>query len=305
MRHLRVGGSWSVCVTMTDLFPPFEPDHNEPRKKRFRPVPLRLIIPNVITLLALCLGLSAIRFAIELRYDLAVFAVLGAAVLDGLDGRIARLIKGTSRFGAELDSLADFVSFGVAPAIILYNFTLSSLKSFGWIVVLVFTCAMALRLARFNVMTDDPAMPEWKKAFFVGMPSPAGAITALLPLYASFLGLPVAWYASPFIALYLMGISFLMVSTIPTFSGKNTGTRVPRTYVLPLFVLAVMFAALLASFPFEVLTLLCVTYIGAIPLSFLKYKKLLLINEEQKNDTFQLQDEQNAQDISKNNLIDA
>lgn len=290
---------------MTDLFPPFEPDHNEPRKKRFRPVPLRLIIPNVITLLALCLGLSAVRFAIELRYDLAVLAVLGAAILDGLDGRIARLLKGTSRFGAELDSLADFVSFGVAPAIILYNFTLSSLKSFGWIVVLVFACAMALRLARFNVMTDDPDLPEWKKAFFVGMPSPAGAITALLPLYASFLGLPVTWYASPFIALYLMGIAFLMVSTIPTFSGKNAGTRVPRTYVLPLFVLAVMFAALLASFPFEILTLICVGYIGTIPLSYMQHQKLKQLHEQQKIDILPMHDEHITQDISKNTPHDA
>jgi CDP-diacylglycerol---serine O-phosphatidyltransferase len=259
---------------MSDLFPPFEPDHNEPKKRRFRPVPLRLIIPNVITLLALCLGLSAIRFAIEGRYEFAVFAVFGAAILDGLDGRIARLLKGTSRFGAELDSLADFVSFGVAPVVILYTFTLHSLKSFGWIVVLVFACSMALRLARFNVMVDDPSRPEWTKAFFVGMPAPAGALMALLPLYASFLGLPLAWYVGPFVALYLLAIAFLMVSTIPTFSGKNAGTRVPRTYVLPLFVLAVMFAALLASFPFELLTLMCLGYMGTIPLSFLRHKAL-------------------------------
>lgn len=159
---------------MDDLFPPFAPDPNEPRPRRFKPVPFRMIAPNMITLMALCLGLTAIRLAFEGKFEPAVIAVVVAGVLDGIDGRVARLLKGTSRFGAELDSLADFVNFGCAPALILYGFVLFHLKSVGWIVALIFAIAMALRLARFNAMLDDPNRPEWKKDFFVGMPAPAG-----------------------------------------------------------------------------------------------------------------------------------
>src|SRR5271154_2444636 len=148
---------------------------------RFRAVPLRLLIPNVITLLALCLGLTAIRFAFEGSIEWAVSAIAAAAVLDGLDGRIARALKGTSRFGAELDSLADFVDFGVAPSIVLYFSGLDQMKSLGWLATLVFSIACALRLARFNVMIDDPEAPAWRRTFFVGMPAPAGAIVGLLP----------------------------------------------------------------------------------------------------------------------------
>src|SRR3954453_14843811 len=141
---------------MDDLLPPFAPDPNEPRPRRFKPVPFRMIAPNMITLMALCLGLTAIRLAFEGKFEPAVIAIVVAAVLDGVDGRVARLLKGTSRFGAELDSLADFVNFGVTPALILYSFLLNELKALGWIAVLVFAIAMALRLSRFNVMLDDP-----------------------------------------------------------------------------------------------------------------------------------------------------
>ena len=259
---------------MSDLFPPFAPDKDEPRRRRFRPVPLRVILPNLLTLIALCLGLSAIRFAFEGRLELACYAVLGAAILDGLDGRLARLLKGTSRFGAELDSLADFVSFGVAPVIILYTFGLKDLRSLGWIAALVFACAMALRLARFNVMIDDPNRPEWKKNFFVGMPAPAGAMTVLLPVYLSFLGVPLGKLVSPVIAIYVLALAFLMVSTIPTYAGKTLGTRIPREWVLPLFVLAVAGVALLASYTFEVLTVAALAYLGLIPVGVARYRTL-------------------------------
>ena len=259
---------------MSDLFPPFAPDRNEPKRRRFRPVPFRVILPNLITLLALCLGLSAIRLAHENRLPEAVLAVIGAGVLDGLDGRIARLLKGTSRFGAELDSLADFVSFRVAPAFILYTFGLRDLGALGWIACLVFACAMALRLARFNVMLDDPDRAAWQKNFFVGMPAPAGAVTSLLPVYLFFVGVPIVKLVSPLIALYLLALAFLMVSTIPTYSGKTLGTRIPRTLVLPLFVLAVAVVALLVSFPFEVLTLVTLAYLGLIPFGYMRYQAL-------------------------------
>ena len=169
------------------VFPPFDPDP-PPRRRRFQAIPVRTLLPNLITLLALCAGLTAIRLAVEGKLDLALAAIVFAALLDGIDGRIARMLKGTSRFGAELDSLADFVNFGVAPALILYFWGLHELKSAGWIAALVFAICAGLRLARFNVMIDDPNQPAWAGNFFTGMPAPAGAITVLLPIYLYFLG---------------------------------------------------------------------------------------------------------------------
>lgn len=256
---------------MSDLFPPFDPDADAPRRRRFRPVPLRMLVPNVITLLALCLGLSAIRLAIEGKLETAVVAIIIAAVLDGIDGRVARLLKGTSRFGAELDSLSDFVNFGVAPALLLYVFVLDHLKSIGWIVALVYTVAAALRLARFNVMIDDPSRAEWQKNYFVGMAAPAGAITALLPIYLHLIGLPTDGLSIP-IAFYVLAIAYLMISRVPTFAGKTLGSRVPRERVLPLFVVTVLMVALLASFTFETLTLLTIVYLGLLPLGVMKYR---------------------------------
>src|ERR1700756_470578 len=145
------------CYTVAMLFPPFEPDRNEPRRRRFRPIPVRLLVPNFITLLALCAGLTAIRLSIEGRMELALGAIVFAAALDGIDGRVARLIKGQSRFGAELDSLADFVNFGVAPALILYFWQLRELHNGGWIAAMVFAISDGLRLARFNAALDEPA----------------------------------------------------------------------------------------------------------------------------------------------------
>ncbi|MBB3018498.1 CDP-diacylglycerol--serine O-phosphatidyltransferase [Microvirga lupini] len=259
---------------MSDLFPPFAPDPNEPRKRLFKPVPVRVIIPNIITLIALCLGLTAIRLAFEGRYEPAVVAIVVAALLDGIDGRVARMLKGTSRFGAELDSLADFVNFGVTPALILYSFLLNELKAIGWIAVLVFAIAMVLRLARFNVMLDDPHRPEWKKNFFTGMPAPAGALTSMLPLYLSFLGVPMGPAAAPIALVYLLGLAFLMVSTIPVYSGKTIGLRVPRHWVLPIFVLSAAVFGLLANFPWEMLTAITVLFLGSIPLSVMRYRQL-------------------------------
>jgi CDP-diacylglycerol--serine O-phosphatidyltransferase len=259
---------------MSDLFPPFAPDPDEPRRRLFKPVPIRVIIPNIITLIALCLGLTAIRLAYEGRYEPAVIAIIVAAVLDGVDGRIARLLKGTSRFGAELDSLADFVNFGVTPALILYSFLLHELRALGWISVLVFAIAMALRLARFNVMLDDPDRPEWKKNFFTGMPAPAGAVTSLLPLYLYFLGVPVTGSGvAPVALVYLLGLAFLMVSTIPVYSGKNIG-KVPRHWVLPIFVLSAAAFGLLVSFPFEMLTAITILFLATIPAGVLRYRRL-------------------------------
>lgn len=259
---------------MSDLFPPFEPEHVESRRARFRPIPFRLIAPNLVTLLALCLGLTAMRLVVDGKLEMATVCILVAAALDGVDGRLARMLKGTSRFGAELDSLSDFVNFGVATGFVLWIFVLHDLKSVGWIVVLTLACAMALRLARFNVMIDDPNRPEWQKDFFVGMPAPAGAITAMLPLYLQFVGVPVQDYGAPVVALYILFIAFLTISRIPCYAGKTIGARVPRDRVLPIFVAVVVVVALLFAYPFEMLTFIVIAYLGAIPLSVARYRKL-------------------------------
>jgi CDP-diacylglycerol--serine O-phosphatidyltransferase len=259
---------------MTDLFQPYAPDPLEPRPRRFKPVPFRMIAPNLITLLAVCLGLTAIRLSYEGRLEFAVIAIVGAAILDGVDGRVARLLKGTSRFGAELDSLADFLNFGVAPALVLYGFILHELKALGWVVAMIFAIANALRLARFNVMLDDPSRPDWKKDFFVGMPAPAGAGVVLLPLYLHFLGVPLGPKLAPIVLVYVLAIALMMVSTIPTYSGKTMGKRIPRDWVLPIFVLTVALFGLIISFPFEALALATVIYLGAIPLGVARYRRL-------------------------------
>ncbi|WP_457105558.1 CDP-alcohol phosphatidyltransferase family protein [Methylobacterium sp. P5_C11] len=260
---------------MDDLFPPFAPDPNEPRPRRFKPVPFRMIAPNMITLMALCLGLTAIRLAFEGKFEPAVIAVVVAGVLDGIDGRVARLLKGTSRFGAELDSLADFVNFGCAPALILYGFVLFHLKSAGWIVALIFAIAMALRLARFNAMLDDPNRPDWKKDFFVGMPAPAGALTAMLPLYLHFLGFGIETWAAPAVLIYVLCIALMVVSTVPTYSGKTMGKRVPRSLVLPIFLFGVAAFGILISYPFEALVAVSGGYLLTIPVVAAQYRRRL------------------------------
>ena len=244
-------------------------------RRPFRPVPLRLLVPNVITLLALCLGMTAIRFAFENSIEWAVVAIAGAAVLDGLDGRIARAMRGTSRFGAELDSLADFIDFGVAPAMVLYVSGLDRLKGLGWLAVLLFGIACALRLARFNVMIDDPDMPAWRKSFFVGMPAPAGAIVGLLPVYLSFLGSGPAdsrgWAGLE--AVYVIGVALLMASRVPHFSGKSIG-RVPREHVTPVLIGVAAALLLIVYYPLQTLVAVSVAYLGSIPFSVRHFLRL-------------------------------
>ena len=241
-------------------------------KRRFRRIPVRTLVPNVITLLALCAGLTAIRMAFENRYVLALAAIVFAAFLDGIDGRLARFLKGTSRFGAELDSLADFVNFGVAPALILYFWGLHALKSAGWIAAMVFAICAALRLARFNVMVDDPDKPAWASNFFVGVPAPAGAITVLLPIYVALLGLPRSDVLNWLTLVYTLAIASLMVSRLPVFSGKRVGTRVPPEMVGPAVVVAVLFIALLIAYPWIILTAGTLAYLGALPFGYLSYR---------------------------------
>ena len=252
--------------------------------KHFGGVPLRVILPNLVTLLALSLGLTSIRFAIELKFETAVQLIIAAAVLDALDGRIARALKGTSKFGAEFDSLADFVDFGVAPALLLYEFALHEIKGLGWLAVMTFAVAAALRLARFNVAVDDPNKPAWQSNFFVGMPAPAGAIVGMLPLYLSMLGLTHEHAYVPLEIGYTFLVALLMVSRIPHFSGKSIG-RVPRDYVVLALFGVVVTLLLLATFPFEMLVVVSAVYVLMIPLSmrsFAAHSRADRIAEEKK-----------------------
>jgi CDP-diacylglycerol---serine O-phosphatidyltransferase len=244
-----------------------------PLRRGLRAVPMRIIVPNLVTLLALSIGLTAIRFAIDAQYETAVIAVIAAAILDGLDGRLARVLRGTSRFGAELDSLADFVDFGVAPALILYLWGLHEIKSFGWFAALVFAIAAALRLARFNVMSDDPNRPAWHARFFTGMPAPAGAIVGLLPVYLnlSILAVPNTRAVAPFEIAYVLLIALLMASPVPHFSGKNIG-RVPRDYVLGVLFGVAASLLLLATFTMEMLICLTLIYLATIPAAMRRFK---------------------------------
>ncbi len=249
---------------------PFDPQNPELRRRRFRPIPVRMLVPNVITLLAICAGLTAIRLSTEGRMELAVAAIVFAALLDGIDGRVARMIKGQSKFGAELDSLADFVNFGVAPGLILYFWQLHELGNAGWIAAMVFAISGGLRLARFNATMDDPNKPAFAANYFTGVPAPAGAITVLLPIYLAFLGTP----RLPVVltALYTLVIAFLMVSRLPVFSGKTVKMRVPPEMVLPVFVSVIFFIALLIGYPWVILSTLTIAYLLSLPAGWKSYR---------------------------------
>lgn len=247
------------------------------RKKR-RGIPrlkgpsLNHMIPNMLTLLSLCAGLTAIRFALQAKWEHAVFAILLAAILDGLDGRIARLLKVTSRFGAELDSLSDFVSFGVAPAMIMYLWSLKDAGSPGWALALLFAVCSALRLARFNTMIGQANLPPYAYNFFTGVPAPAAAGLALLPLMLSF-ELGEAFFSSPLVVgLVLIAVAFMMVSRIPTFSLK--GLRIPHPYVLPGFLVLALLAAFMVTAPWVTLPLIETVYAISIPFALKAYRDL-------------------------------
>jgi CDP-diacylglycerol--serine O-phosphatidyltransferase len=226
-------------------FSPFDPDRQAIRRRRFQAIPVRVLIPNLITLLALCAGLTAIRLAFEDKIEWALAAIVFAAALDGLDGRVARLI--------------------------LYLWGLHEFGNVGWIAAMVFAICGALRLARFNVMIDDPNRPLWAGNFFTGVPAPAGALVVMLPIYVNLLGAPK--FAVTVTLLYTLAIAFLMVSQLPVFSGKRVGKRVPPEMVLPVFVLVVLFTALLIAYPWWVLTIGTVCYLACLPLGWVSYKE--------------------------------
>jgi CDP-diacylglycerol--serine O-phosphatidyltransferase len=240
---------------------------------RIREIPMRMVLPNLVTVLAICAGLSGIRFAFENRFEIAVVMVLLAAFLDGIDGRLARMLKATSKFGAQMDSLADIVNFGVAPALVLYAFLLDRAGSPGWIAALLFTIACGMRLARFNVLADDTDQPAWQSEYFVGVPAPAGAVLVMLPLYLYFLRLglepsrPAAFVATGFTVL----IAFLLVSRLPVYSGKSV--KVPGDRVLPVILGVVLYILLLMTYPWYTLTASVAGYLLFLPFSVRAYSK--------------------------------
>lgn len=260
---------------MVKPFQPFEPHGSG--GPRIGEIPLRLLVPNFVTVLAICAGLSGIRLAFEGRFEIAVIMVLIAAFLDGIDGRLARALKATSKFGVQMDSLADIVNFGVAPALVLYFYLLHFAKPFGWIAALVYAVACCLRLARFNVMAEDQSRPAWQSEYFVGVPAPAGAGLVLLPVYFAFMGLeqskPLA-YAG---AIYAILVAFLLVSRLPIYSGKKW--RVGRDNAIPLLLVAATFVLFLATYTWETLSLLTLAYLVFVPLSARAYSKRADIEE--------------------------
>ena len=253
---------------MAGLFPPVDPDA-ETRRPRRRLVPFTAVLPNLVTLLGLCAGLTAIRMAVEQRFDIAVAAIIFAVILDGIDGRLARYFRATSKFGEQLDSLADFVDFGVAPAMLLYVWRLDELSSFGWICALVLAICTGLRLARFNAaLAVDEKRPDWHRDFFVGIPAPAGAVTVLLPLFLERTGLIDLKIAAVVVAVYALSIALLMVSRFPTLSGKRMGQRIPRDNVLPVLVVGVLLVAFLFSYPFSFLAVGSIVYLAHLPFAW-------------------------------------
>lgn len=262
---------------MAKSLPPFGRDgarsYSNRRTRAFGTLPIRTVIPNALTVLALCAGLTAIRFALEDRFEAAVVAIIVASVFDALDGRVARFLNGTSRFGAELDSLTDFVNFGVAPVIVLYLWSLNEIGGIGWIAVLGYAVCCALRLARFNVALEDPDKPAWSANFFVGVPAPAGALLVMLPLYLDFIGLPALRALPLLIAVHCFFVAFLMVSQVPTFSGKRMGLRIDREMVLPILVFVGIGAAVLLNYPWYAFTGIAIGYLAVLPLSMWRHRQ--------------------------------
>jgi CDP-diacylglycerol--serine O-phosphatidyltransferase len=245
----------------------------DPRLRRgLRGFSINRLIPNVLTLAALCSGLTAIRFGLQGQFRLAVIAVIVAAIFDALDGRVARRLGVTSRFGAELDSLSDFLCFGVTPALVLYLAALKDAGSLGWVVTLMFPICSALRLARFNTaLLADVPPPAWTGQYFTGVPAPAGALLALIPLVVSFEA-EAAWPRHPIVVgVVLVLVGGLMVSRLPTFSFKKG--RIPRHLVLPALLIAALTMGVIASSPWIGLSLLGLIYLGLIPFSWLAYRR--------------------------------
>jgi len=243
---------------------------DRPRRK-LREQPISRLFPNMVTIAGLCCGLSAIRFAMLGHWDLSVEFILAAALIDGMDGRIARMLGATSLFGAQLDSLSDFVCFGVSPALVLYMWQLNEIKGIGWAVVLFFSVCTALRLARFNTTLYDETREDWEKQFFTGVPAPAGGIICLMPLILNIqypsLNLPPA-----IVALHVIVVGTLMASRIPTFAGKNV--RIKHDYILPFMIASTFLLVLFIIEPWMLIPILSLIYLISIYFSVRRWRQL-------------------------------
>jgi CDP-diacylglycerol---serine O-phosphatidyltransferase len=260
---------------MDSPIPPFNPHGPVPAGRRIGSIELRFILPNLVTVMAICAGLTGIRMAFEGRIGDAVGLVLLAAFLDGIDGRLARAMKAQSKFGAQMDSLADVINFGAAPALVLYASILDQARSIGWIAALVYAVACCLRLARFNVMSDDPNTPSWSADFFVGVPAPFGALLVMLPVYMHFLFVDAGRLLAIAASAFTVFVAMLMVSQLPVFSGKSTFARVPGNWILPLLLSATIYVALLLTFTWEMLTLTAFAYLATLPFGYRAFHKRL------------------------------
>ena len=249
----------------------------------------RMILPNMLTLIGVCIGLTSIRFALDQKFELAIIAIIFAALIDGLDGRIARLIKGTSKVGKELDSLTDMISFGVAPAFIMYFWKLNTLGRFGWLLCLVYVICVALRLARFNINSNQE--PSWRDNFFEGVPSPAGGILVLTPLIISLSGFDLFQLNYELIVpTFFILTSFLLISKFPTYSFKKI--VIPRKTTIFLLFGIVLFFGLLLIYTFNVIAISTVVYVFLLPISFFHFQK---IKKQHEND--KIQDDDDLEDV--------
>ncbi len=249
----------------------------------------RMILPNMLTLFGVCIGLTSIRFALDEKYEIAIIAIIFAALIDGLDGRIARLIKGTSKVGKELDSLTDVISFGVAPAFVMYFWKLNTLGRFGWLLCLVYVICVALRLARFNVNSNQES--SWKDNFFEGVPSPAGGILVLTPLIVSLSGFEFLKLNYDIIVpAFFVITSILLISKFPTYSFKKI--VIPRRTTIFLLFGIVLFFGLILVYTFNVIAISAVVYLCLLPISFFHFQK---IKKQHEND--RIQDDDDLEDV--------
>ena len=248
-----------------------ENEFQKKRSQRLKELPFNRMIPNILTLLALAAGLTSIRFGLREQWEYAVLSLVVAAILDTLDGRVARLLKGASKFGAELDSLSDFVCFGVAPALILYLWAMQDAGRPGWILVMLFAMCCGLRLARFNVATDEDEAPAWKAHFFSGVPAPAGAGLVLLPMVLSF-QIETDFFHNPWVvAFFLFSVGGLLVSSLPTYSFKKL--KITRNWVMPTMLIVAGIAAFAVSVPWLTLSSVLALYLCTFPFSYRTHKR--------------------------------
>lgn len=264
-----------LCNTSPDCYiQPMTLPESTRRSKHF---PLSRLFPNMVTIAGLCCGASAIRFAMLEKWEISVTFIVIAAVIDGMDGMIARMLRATSNFGAQLDSLSDIIAFGVAPALVIYMWALEDIRRLGWAVALFYIVCCALRLARFNAAINDQQDRKLSRQFFVGVPSPAGALLALLPLILSFHDIMLFGSERSFAAIHLAFVAMLMASRVPTFAAKNI--RITYDMVLPVMLCAGLIVALFMIAPWMTLAGACVLYLCTLPISTLKYYKLKREND--------------------------